>query len=398
MLQQPYRALVARTRQHREVLKPLAAAALPLLASLLCFLTPLKAFAAGPNSIREPALAQDGPSLFNEGPETQATFAAVWGDAAAVEWIHEHDAALSEGHMPGPRIGFLYAGTSTANPLFTQGLIGGLESVGLHPGENMTMLWRFADGHADRLPELASDLVEQHPDVIVTPTSAESLVLKRLTQSIPIVTMTVADPVGIGLVASLDRPGANITGVIQQPVAFNADRLALLQRAIPNARRIAVLANVSSADDPSLIALRDPAATLGLDVQLLPVSSADDLPRAFVAASNESADAMMVLAGSLFTANRSLIVQLAAEHRIPTLYPSRLFIEAGGLMDYAFQEQERGALTAEYVSQILAGADPAELSMTPPPDTELVVNLPAARAIGFQVPGALLTEATVVLP
>jgi putative ABC transport system substrate-binding protein len=210
--------------------------------------------------------------------------------------------------------------------------------------------------------------------------------------------MTVGDPVGIGLVASLDRPGANITGVIQQPVAFNADRLALLQRAIPNARRIAVLANVSSADDPSLIALRDPAATLGLDVQLLPVSSADDLPRAFVAASNESADAMMVLAGSLFTANRSLIVQLAAEHRIPTLYPSRLFIEAGGLMDYAFQEQERGALTAEYVSQILAGADPAELSMTPPPDTELVVNLPAARAIGFQVPGALLTEATVVLP
>ena len=304
-------------------------------------------------------MAQDGRGLFNERAETQATFGAVWDDTAAVEWIHEHDVVLSEGHIPsGPRIGFLYAGPANANPLFTQGLIGGLESVGLHPGQNMTILWRFADGHADRLPELASDLIQQHPDVIVTPTSAESLVLKRLTQSIPIVTMTVGDPVGIGLVASLDRPGANITGVIQQPVAFNADRLALLQRAIPNARHIAVLANVSSADDPSLTALRESAPALGLDLQLLPVSSSDDLRRAFVAASDESADAMMVLAGSLFTANRSLLVQLAAEHRIPSLYPSRLFIEAGGLMDYAFQEQERGSLTAEYVSRILGGADP----------------------------------------
>ena len=305
MLQQPYPRPVAPTRRHWVMLRPLATAALPLAISLLCLLTPLTAFAAVPNSVPEPALAQDGRGLFNERAETQATFGAVWDDTAAVEWIHEHDVVLSEGHILScPRIGFLYAGPANANPLFTQGLIGGLESVGLHPGQNMTILWRFADGHADRLPELASDLIQQHPDVIVTPTSAESLVLKRLTQSIPIVTMTVGDPFGIGLVASLDRPGANITGVIQQPVAFNADRLALLQRAIPNALYIAVLANVSSADDPSLTALRESAPALGLDLQLLPVSSSDDLRRAFVAASDESADAMMVLAGSLFTANR----------------------------------------------------------------------------------------------
>ena len=296
----------------------------------------------------------------------------------------------------GPVIGFLYTGTASGNPLFTQGLVRGLEDLGYHPGQDMTILWRFADGHPETLPELASDLIQEHPDAIVAPTT-ESVTFKRLTTSIPIVTMTVSDPVGIGLVESLDRPGANITGVIQQPLTFNRDRLVLLQQAIPNAKRIAVLANVASSDDRALVALGRDAELLGLDLQFLPVTAADALPAAFDAADAQSADAMLVLAGTLFTTNRVRIVQLAAEHRIPALYPSRLFVESGGLMDYAFIEAERGARAAQYVVDILHGAHPAELPMAPPPDTELVVNVSAAQTIGYSVPSALLDRATEVL-
>jgi putative tryptophan/tyrosine transport system substrate-binding protein len=131
---------------------------------------------------------------------------------------------------------------------------------------------------------------------------------------------------------------------------------------------------------------------------LLPVSTAADLPSAFVAASNESANAMLVLAGTLFTTNRSSILQLAIEHRIPTLYPSRLFVDDGGLMDYAYLEAERGSSAAQYVFDILHGADPADLPMAPPPDIELVFNRSAADAIGYSMPTSVLATATDVLP
>jgi putative ABC transport system substrate-binding protein len=368
--------------------------------TLPCFFAPAVASAA-PTSDPEqvPALAQDGLGLFNQTAETQATFAAVWGDDSSTEWIREHDAALSAGQSPdGPRIGFLYSGTREQNPLFTQGIVEGLTQVGYQPGQTMSIIWRFADGHPDRLPSLAAELIEQHPDVVVAPTTAEATALETLTKTIPIVTMTAGDPVGNGLVKDLELPGTNVTGVIQQPLSFNRERLALLQQAVPRARRIAVLANVTSGDDPSLVALSSNAAALGLDLQLLPVTSADELPAAFAAASGQSADAMMVLAGTLFTANRLQIAQLAAKHGLPTLYPSRLFVEAGGLMDYAFIEGERGSVAARYIADILHGADPARLSMTPPPDIELVVNMSAAQSIGYSVPAAIAARATDLLP
>ena len=130
--------------------------------------------------------------------------------------------------------------------------------------------------------------------------------------------MTVADPVGVGLVNSLEHPGTNVTGVIQQPLEFNTERLAFLKDAVPDATRIAVLANVATPDDPSLTRLREAAASLGLELQILTVVSADDLPAAFASAADQSADAMMVLASTLFTANRLRIVQLAMEHREDT--------------------------------------------------------------------------------
>lgn len=251
---------------------------------------------------------------------------------------------------------------------------------------------------AGNLPALAADLVEQHPDVLVAPVIAEPQALHRLTSTIPIVTLTPSDPVGSGLAASLERPGSNVTGVIQQPPDFNAERLKVLQLAVPGATRIAVLANAANAEDPALDALRGMAAPLGLELIVAPVQTADQLADAFATASAQSADAMMVLAGTLFTANRAEIIRLANESGLPAMYPSRLSVDDGGSMDLAYVEAERGLRAAEYVYDILHGANPAEMPMQPPPDTELVLNRATARAIGFSAPAELLARATNLVP
>jgi putative ABC transport system substrate-binding protein len=349
-------------------------------------------------SAQTPALAQDGRGLFSETPATRASFNAVWGDRAADQWIQETDRLLSGGNAPtGPRIGLLYAGTASANPAFTQGLVSGLRTVGYHPGQDISIVWRFADGHPELLPDLAAELVQLPVDVIVAPVIAESLAVKQVTSTVPVVTMTVADPVAAGLVASLNRPGANITGVIQQPLDFNIQKLAFLKEAVPGATRIAILTTPAGAAGPALAAMRVAAPSLGLELQTLAVSSAGELPIAFDSAEQESTDALMVLADTTFTANRSRIVELAAEHRIPALYPSRLFLDEGGLMDYAFVEATRGLAAAEYVAQILKGANPAELPMRPPPEIELAINQKTAEAIGYSFPPSVLAKATDII-
>jgi putative ABC transport system substrate-binding protein len=323
----------------------------------------------------------------------------VWGEAAAAEWIRQHDAQLSGGKAPsGPRIGFLYSGTRAQNPTFTQGLVSGLRSVGYHPGQDLSIVWRFADGRAPLLPSLASELVDLQVELIVTPGQAETAAARQATSSIPIVTLTIGDPVGAGLAASLERPGGNVTGVIQQPLEFNGQRLAFLTEAVPSATRVAVLLDATTPAGPTIARLQDAAAPLGVQLQILEVRSADDLAGAFASATEQSADALMVLAGTLFTANRPQLAVLATDHRIPTLYPSRLFLEDGGLMDYAFVEASRGARAAEYIAAILRGANPATLPMQPPREQELVINLGAARAIGFTIPDAVLARATATIP
>jgi putative tryptophan/tyrosine transport system substrate-binding protein len=345
-----------------------------------------------------PALAQNGRGLFNEPPETRAMFSAVWGDRAPAEWIQEQDAVLSGGQAPtGPRIGFLYAGTPTQNPAFTQGLVSGLKSVGYTPGQDISIVWRFAEGRAELLPSLAAELVQAPVDLIVTPTTPDTAAATRATSTIPIVTMTHSDPVGSGVAASLEHPGGNVTGVTEQPLEFSGERLALLKEAVPNATRVAVLADGSTPNGPTLAGLRDAAAPLGLELQILELRGADELPTAFAAATEQSADAVMVLAGTLFGANRAQVARLAAEHRIPALYPNRQFVDDGGLMDYAFVGSGRGPRAAEYVFEILHGANPGDLAMGPPPEIELVLNLKAAQAIGHAVPPSVLARATEII-
>jgi putative tryptophan/tyrosine transport system substrate-binding protein len=354
--------------------------------------------AAAQGTSAQPALAQDGRGLFDESAVTQDVFRAVWADRAPAQWVREHDVSLSRGTPPsGPRIALLYGGSASQNPAFTQGLVNGLSAVGYTPGRDISIIWRFADGRNELLPSLAAELVELRPDVIVAPVVAEAMAVKQVTSSIPIVTLTVADPVGAGLVASLDHPGGNVTGVIQQPLDFNNERLAFLKEAVPQSTRIGLLV-ASPANPATLNALRDGSAALGVELLTLEVQTADDLDTAFATAADESVDALMVFAGTLFTANRSRIVRLAAQHRIPALYPSRLFLESGGLMDYAFVEAARGRRAADYVLEILHGAYPGDLPMSPPRESELVVNLSAAEAIGYRFPPSVVARATEVLP
>jgi putative tryptophan/tyrosine transport system substrate-binding protein len=269
-----------------------------------------------------PALAQDGRGLFNESREIQALFAAVWGDSASVAWIREHDAWLSAGRpRTGPRIGVLYSGSASQNSAFTQGVAAGLRDVGYTPGQDISIIWRFADGQNARLPSLAAELIESGVDVIVAAAQGDAVAAKQATDIIPIVTLTVADPVGTGLAANLERPGGNVTGVIQQPIDFNGERLAFLKEAVPNSTHIAILA-ASPAPAASLSALREAAAMLGLELQVLEVQNGGELPAAFASAAENSADAFVVLGATLFSANRLQIIQLAREHRIPALFPA----------------------------------------------------------------------------
>jgi putative ABC transport system substrate-binding protein len=370
--------------------------AVPLVATLLLSGSSTVAIA---QPTPTPPLAQDGRGLSDETVDTRAAFTALWADQAGARWVQEHDRALSAGQAPhGPRIGFLYAGSAAQNPAFTQGLASGLRAVGYTPGQDIRIVWRFADGRNERLPSLAAELVQLPVDVIVTPAVAESTAARQVTSTIPIITLTVADPVGAGLAASLQNPGGNVTGVIQQPFDFNRQRLAFLRQAVPDATRIGVLVSVVSPTSGTVVGqLRSAAESMGIDLQILEVRSADDLAPAFEALVQQPPDAMMVLADTLFTANRPRLVQLARDARIPTLYPGRSFVEAGGLMDFAFVEASRGQLAAEYISQILHGADPGNLPMEPPAEVELVVNLNAAEAIGYTVPPSVLAQATDVI-
>jgi putative ABC transport system substrate-binding protein len=342
-----------------------------------------------------PVLAQDGRGLFSEPAEVQALFATVWRDSASAAWIREHDASLSGGRPPsGPRIGLLYSGSASQNPAFTEGLAEGLRAVGYTPGSDLSITWRFADGQNDRLPSLAAELVESGVHLIVAAAQGDAVAARQTTGTIPIITMTAADPVGVGLVASLERPGGNVTGVIQQPIEFNGERLALLQEVVPNSTRIAVLAP-TPAPAATLSALREAAVLLGLELQILELRSGGDLPAAFASAAD--ADVLMILGGTLFTTNLQQITQLATEYRLPALYPSRLFLEAGGLMDYAYVEAARGRRAADYVAKILSGANPAELAMSPPQQIELVLNLQAAESIGYVFPPSIMERATEVI-
>jgi len=297
-----------------------------------------------------------------------------------------------------PRIGFL--GNSTA--ALEANLVGpfreGLRELGYVEGRNILIEYRWAEGKNERLPALIAELIALKVDVIVTAGTPAALAVKKATTSIPLVMAAVGDPVGVGLVASLARPGGNVTGLSAIAPELEGKRLELLREVVPRLSHIAVLWNPDNPFQPgSLKEARAAAQVLGIKVQLLGVRTAEDFPAAFAAILKERPDALLVLADRIFLHNRARIVDFEAKRRLPGMYPYRELVEAGGLMSFGPSYADMHRRAATYVDKILKGAKPADLPVEQPTKFDLVINLKTAKALGLTIPPSLLGRADEVI-
>jgi putative ABC transport system substrate-binding protein len=271
---------------------------------------------------------------------------------------------------------------------------GRMRELGWEEGRNFTLIARFADGRATRLPELAAELVRERVDIILAGSSPGVLAAQRATSTIPIVMVTTGDPVADGIVKSLARPGANVTGVTAIGQALNTKRLELIKEAVPGARRVGVIMNPEAFYTPSLLEDRQRAArSLALDLRLFEVREPDNLEAAFAAARTDRMDALLVQTTAFFITHRKRIVELAARSRVPAVYGEREFVDAGGLMFYGAGLGDMYRDAAVYVDKILKGAKPADLPIEQPSKLELVINLKAAKALGITIPPSVMARA-----
>jgi len=274
----------------------------------------------------------------------------------------------------------------------------GLREHGYIAGQNISIEFRGAAGKQDRLPELAGELVRLKVDVLVTRGTLSTLAAKHATTTIPIVMVAVGDPVGTGFAASLARPGGNLTGLSDVNPDLSAKRLQLLKEAIPALARAAVLLN--PAHPPNVRQLEETQAAarrLGVALQTLEVRTLDDIERAFIAITRERAGAVVVLPDAFTVAHRDQIADLAARHRLPTMFGQRSHVVAGGLMAYGASVADLYRKAADYVDKIFRGAKPADLPIELPTKFELVINLKTAKALGLTIPPSLLQRADEVI-
>jgi len=274
----------------------------------------------------------------------------------------------------------------------------GLRELGYVEGQNIAIEWRWAHGKDERFAEMVAELVKLNVDVIVAPTTAGGLAAHKATKTIPIVMGFVSDPVALGLVASLARPGGNITGLGVPTPEIVGKRLQLLQEITPGVPRIAVLSDPRqpgiSAD---LKGSETAARTLGLKLQVFETGSSAELERAFAAIARERPAGVIILPGATQFANRAQIAQTAVKHRLPTSAWSREFTEAGCLMSYGANLPDLARRSAYFVDKILKGASPGDLPVEQPTKFELVINLKTAKALGLTIPPPLLGRADQVI-
>jgi putative ABC transport system substrate-binding protein len=295
-----------------------------------------------------------------------------------------------------PRIGYLSPrpGPSQFDEAFRQGL----RDLGYVEGKTIVLDYRYAGWAWDRLPVLAAELVSRKVDILVaTGGSATARAAKSATRTIPIV-FTAEDPVRAGLVASLARPGGNVTGVDILTGDLNVKRLQLLKEAVPEAIRVAVLVNPTSATSGSALKDMEGAArSLGVELLVQQVREQKELANAFPKTTPRGAQALAVMNDPLFLAQREQIVALAAKSHLPAVYEFREFVDAGGLMSYGTSLAEMYRLLATYVDKILKGAKPSELPVQQPTKFELVINLKTAKALGLTIPQSVLIRADEVI-
>jgi putative ABC transport system substrate-binding protein len=293
-----------------------------------------------------------------------------------------------------PRLGVLLFGTPDTDS-FTA-IRRGLGALGYVEGRNIRFEHRYAEGRPERLPDLAADLVRSKPDVIIAAGGDVAPFAKRATGTIPIVVITSADPVQTGLVASLARPGGNVTGVTFVSSDLAGKRLQFLKEAAPGVTRVAVLWNPDHPDG-EFPATQAAGRSLGVQVQSLEVRGRDDFAGAFAAADRERMEAVIVVSSRLMTLNRARILDLAAQNRLLLVSGWGPWAAEGGLLSYGPDLDAVIRSSATYVDRILKGARPADIPVEQPTKFELVINLKSARAIGLTIPPSLLARADQVI-
>jgi len=298
-----------------------------------------------------------------------------------------------------PVIGFLNDGSFEPNEKLVAAFRKGLAEAGYVEGQNVAIEFRWAAGQDDRLPDLAADLVRRRVAAIATPGSAPaSLAAKAATTTIPIVFAVGSDPIAMGLVASLNRPGGNATGVSFQTVELVAKRLGMLRELAPGANRFVALVNPNTAFTDALVKdLQASASALGLPIEILHAGTGREIDAAFANLVQKPGSALLSSPDAFFFNRRAQIVTLAARHALPTVYPVREFAEIGGLMSYGPNSVNVSHQTGIYVGRVLKGEKPADLPVMQPTKFELVLNLNTARAIGIAIPSTLLSLADEVI-
>ena len=298
-----------------------------------------------------------------------------------------------------PRLGFLFGSSPSANSARHEAFRQGLRELGYVEGKNIFIDWRFAEEKLDRLPALAADLVRLKVDIIVTGGSSPTRAAKEATTTIPIVMAQDADPVGSGFVASLARPGGNITGLSTLAPELNGKRLDLLREIVPTLSRVAVLGtSTQPGNAQSLKEVELAAKAFGVKLQYLDVLSSKDITTAFRAATKGRADAvLMLLPGRVATSQRPQVVELAVKNRLPAIYNTAEWAEAGGLITYGTSITDLDRRAATYVDKILKGAKPADLPVEQPTRFEFIINLKAAKQIGLTIPPNVLVRADRVI-
>jgi putative tryptophan/tyrosine transport system substrate-binding protein len=312
-------------------------------------------------------------------------FGVVAGTAAWPIMARAQPAAM-------PVIGFLHSGAADQYVERLAAFRRGLSEAGLVEGQNIAVEFRWADGQVDRLPALAADLVQRNVAVIATPFSTDAaLAARAATKTIPIVFVSSADTVGIGLVASLNRPGGNITGVTTLNTELAPKRLELLRTLVPDATSYFALVNpTSDLAGPFIRDIEAAAATLGIRIELLRASNDRGLDEVFAGIPQPSRSVLVSSTDALFFVRRERIAELAIRHGLPTIFDARIYVVAGGLMSYAGVDTDMMLLMVSYIGRILKGEKPADLPVVQPTKFALTINLKTAKALGLDVPPTLL--------
>jgi len=297
-----------------------------------------------------------------------------------------------------PRLCFLTFDPGTPQSSRFDPFFQGLRDLGYVDGQTIIIDYLSADGRGERFPALAADCLRLKADIIVVTTTPATQAAKNATRTVPIVMHLLGDPVATGLVASLARPGGNVTGLTMMASGPSAKRLELLKEAVPRLSRVLVLSYlVDPIAAPQVKELESAAHSLGVKLLVRDIRTADDLSTAFDAGARERAEGVLTTAESIFVAQRNRVVQLAAQHRLPGMYPYRGMVDAGGLMAYDSYTSSLQARTATYVDKILKGAKPADLPVEQPTKFELIINLKTAKVLSLTIPPSLLRRADQII-